>query len=240
MNNLKSESLVFFDLETTGTNPSKDRIVQFAFVKGKEKYTTRVNPLIHIPEEASEVHGIYDDDVKNFNELWYWADTIADILSECILCGYNIRNFDVPLLVNDLKRAVPGREWDWIYKLPIIDTYILYMQYRPRTLEAAYADIVGGEFDAHDAMADVIATIEITDELAGLYNASEEDLVKKSTPEGFCDFSGKLIEKDGEILFNFGKHKGERVHDNRDYAMWMLSTDFPEDTKDILRKTINK
>jgi DNA polymerase-3 subunit epsilon len=216
----------------------KDRIVQYCFIKkGKkdEVLTGLVNPGIPIPKGASDVHGITDDMVKDADTFNYHVNAISSFIEGCYLSGYNIRRFDVPLLVAEFKRhGYP--EGDAIYKMDMIDAMVLYSQYRPKTLSAAYKDLTGEELkDAHDAEVDVAGTHCVIEKLAEKMCLGLDEMVEASTPEGFVDFAGKLkMNENGDICFAFGKWKDTPVQQEQSYAEWMLRSDFPEETKEII------
>ena len=240
--------LVFFDLETTGTDIANDRIVEISLVKlfpdGKEeKNTFRVNPGIPIPPEASAVHGIKDEDVKDKPTLAELAPKLLEIFKDSDLCGYNLLKFDFPLLRMEFARN--NIEFDTI-GINLIDPMLIFMKNEPRDLSAALKFYWGEDLKkAHSAEADTIATKKIL-----LAQIEKYEDVPGSVPElsaystegqkRFADITGKLrYNEDNEIVFGFDKHKGERIIDNADYAGWVLGSDFPEDTKAIIRKLIN-
>jgi DNA polymerase-3 subunit epsilon len=202
------------------------------------RHSAIINPRVPIPKEASDVHGITNDMVRNAPPLNRFASSIEKLFEGATLAGYNIRKFDVPLIVNDLQRAT-SKDFSWIYELPILDTFILYQKYRPRTLTAAYEDLIGGEFDAHDAGADVEATRLVTEALVGKLKAkSLEELQEMSVPEGFADFAGKLVYINDVLCYNFSKYRGTPVKKELGFAYWMLGNDFPEMTKRLVEKEL--
>ncbi len=241
--------LVFFDLETTGTDISKDRIVEISLAKlypdGKEEINTfRINPGIPIPPEASAVHGIKDEDVKDkptFSEL---SEILLGILSNSDLCGYNLLKFDFPLLRMEFARN--NIEFNTL-GVNLIDPMRIFMKNEPRDLTAALKFYCNEDLEqAHSAEADTIAAKKILLAQIEKYEdvpGSVEALSAYST-EGqkrFADITGKLnYNENNEIVFSFGKHKGERVIDNTDYAGWVLGSDFPEDTKQIIRTLLHQ
>lgn len=237
--------VVFFDLETTGLDVDKDRIVQMAFLKifpnGKiEKHKWLVDPEMIIPQESIDVHGITNARVEGEFPLHSFREEIRDIMLDSIIAGYNVRKYDIPLLVNDMIRSTGDdpSEWMWIYESDIFDVFELYKDYRQRTLIAAYKDIVGDDEyseDAHDAFADTVASAKVAVELLKRTDEALTQAAERVKPEGFCDFAGKLRYKDGQVVYNFGKHKDKPVVDHPDYAKWMILTDFPEETKSVLR-----
>lgn len=240
--NLKLEKpLVFFDLETTGLDLQKDRIVQMALIKifpdGKiEKGTRMLNPEMPISPDASKVHGITDEmvkDKKTFNQI---AQGIFQYLSGCDIAGYNIKKFDLTILFNEFKRA--GIEFD-VYNHQYIDVLEFETVLNPRDLSTVYKKYTGEEMtNAHDAFADTEATLKILEkQLQG------ENTVGNSINEinnfikdkyGSVDISGKLKMANGEICWAFGKHFNKPIKDDIDYCRWIMNTDFPIDTKKIV------
>jgi DNA polymerase III subunit epsilon len=239
--------LVFFDLETTGTDISNDRIVEISLVKlfpekREETNTFRINPGIPIPPEASAVHGIFDKDVADKPTFPELAQTLLSILSNSDFCGYNILRFDLPLLRmefarNNIEFNLPG--------VNVIDPMRIFMIKEPRDLSAALKFYCDENLEyAHSAEADTIATKKILlaqiqkyddlpDTVEGLSSYSQEGQKR------YADIAGKLVyNENDEIVFGFGKHKGQRIIDNADYAGWILGSDFPEDTKSIIRQLL--
>ena len=188
--NLKNP-LAFFDLETTGVNTIKDRIVEISIIKimpnGDEKtYTKRINPTIPIPKQASEVHGIYDDDVKNQPTFKEVAKEIARFIEGCDLAGFNSNKFDIPLLAEEFLRA--GVDID-LRKRKFIDVQTTFHKMEQRTLSAAYKFYCNKDLNnAHSAEADTRATYEILKAQIEKYNELEnsvEFLSKFSTQETY-------------------------------------------------------
>ena len=245
MNNLKLDKpIVFFDLETTGVDTGKDQICQFSFVKISPdgeitKYTKLVKPSIPIPQVTTDVHGITNEMVKDEDPFSFYITRILSSIANCYLSGYNIRRFDIPLLAAEAERA--GHKEHGLYDMEIIDVYPLYNEYRSHKLIAAVLDLCGRDLeDAHDAEADVMGTIDVLDALASKWEIDDPaELVKKSTPEGFADFAGKLaLDDDGNVIYAIGKDKGKRLKDEPGFAYWMLNKDFPEETKNVIRKEL--
>ena len=156
--------IIFFDLETTGTDISKDRIVEICYIKvypdGREfEYTKRINPEMHIPEGASAVHGIYDADVKDCPTFKEVAREIANEFEGCDVAGFNSNRFDLPLLAEEFLRAQVDID---LSRLRAIDVQVLYHKREPRTLSAAYKFYCGENLeDAHSALADTRATYNV-------------------------------------------------------------------------------
>jgi DNA polymerase III subunit epsilon len=240
--------LVFLDLETTGTDTANDRIVEISLVKlypdkREEISTFRINPGIPIPAEASAVHGITDEDVKDKPSFSALASSLLGILSNSDLCGYNLIKFDFPLLRMEFARN--NIEFNTL-NVNLIDPMRIFMKNEPRDLTAALKFYCHEDLEqAHSAEADTLAAKKI---LLAQIEKYEDVPGTVSGLSAYClegqkrnaDITGKLIynEKD-EIVFSFGKHKGERVIDNADYAGWILGADFPSDTKTIIRQLLN-
>ena len=239
--------LVFFDLETTGTDRINDRIVEIAALRLRlgeppAVYDRRVNPGVKIPREATAVHGISDADVKACPRFADIAAEVAAFLEGADLAGYNVRGFDVPLLVKEFDRAkapfsLEGRR--------VVDAQTIFFKREPRDLSAAVRFFAGREHaSAHAALADVVAAAEV---LAGelvRYTDLPSDvagLSDYSSPnEGrYVDPDKRFLWRDGEAVFAFGEHRGrplaEVVKGNPGYLDWILAKDFPSETKRIVR-----
>lgn len=244
--NLK-KPIIFFDLETTGTDISKDRIVEICYIKifpdGRElEYTRRINPGMHIPETASAVHGIYDDDVKDCPLFKEVAKEIANEFEGSDVAGFNSNRFDLPLLAEEFLRAQVDID---LSRLAAIDVQVLYHKREPRTLTAAYKFYCGKELeDAHSALADTRATYEVLKAQLDHYADMENDMDKLSKESSFTnnvDFAGRIVyDESGREVFNFGKYKGMPVDAvlDRDpgYYGWMMNGDFTLNTKQVLTR----
>ena len=248
--------LVFFDLETTGVNIAKDRIVELSYYKvfpngTKEGKTYRVRPTIidamglettmHIPEQASEVHGIYDDDVKDCPTFTQIAREVAAVFEGADIAGYNSNHFDVPLLGEEFLRA--GLSFD-IADRNMIDVFTIFTRKEQRTLSAAYAFYCGKDLtDAHSANADTMATYEVLMAQTERYPDLPKDVIglaQYSAPSQKCaDLAGKLsYNAKGEVVFAFGKYKDVPVSEvlvkDSGYYGWIMQGDFPQTTKNVI------
>ena len=240
-----SRPLIFFDLETTGINVSKDRIVELSILKimpsGDEILKTwRVNPTIPIPEKASKVHGIYDADVKDKPTFAELAREINAFIDNSDLAGYNSNKFDVPLLLEEFLRA--DVDFD-IRKRRLVDVQVIFFKKEPRTLSAAYRFYCDKELvNAHTSEADVKATYEVFKSQIDRYEDLKCDIAqisKFSAQMNSADFAGMVIYNDqNKEVFNFGKHKGVPVDEvfqkEPGYYNWIMNADFPLYTKKIL------
>jgi DNA polymerase-3 subunit epsilon len=253
--NLKlRNALAFFDLETTGIDVMKDRIVEISILKitpdgTKKLKTQRVNPTIPISPEATMVHGIRDEDVKDLPPFKSIAKDIAEFLKGADLAGFNILKFDLPMLVEEMLRA--DTDFD-VSKRKVVDAQKIYHMMEPRTLGAAYKFYCGKDLiNAHSAEADTIATFEVLDAQVEKYKDTKimtkkgEEFVPikndvtalhELTASSMIDFAGRMIyDEGGNPIFNFGKHKGKKVIEVLEkeptYFDWMMENDFPLDTK---------
>lgn len=244
--NLK-KPIIFFDLETTGTDISKDRIVEICYIKvlpdGREvEYSKRVNPGMHIPESASAVHGIYDDDVKDCPAFKEIAREIAAEFEGCDIAGFNSNRFDLPLLAEEFLRAQVDID---LSRMRAIDVQVLYHKREPRTLSAAYKFYCGSELEnAHSALADTRATYEVLKAQLSHYSDMKNDmeaLSKESSFNNSVDFAGRIVyDENGCEVFNFGKYKGMPVEAvlvrDPGYYGWMMNGDFTLNTKQVLTR----
>lgn len=237
--------VVFFDLETTGTDISRDRIVQIAVMKihpdGSEEVKTRlVNPGMPIPSSATAIHHITDGDVAGAPPFRELAKSVRDFFLGADIGGFNSNRYDIPLLVEEFARCgIPFPDPD----SKLIDVQVIYHKKEERTLAAAYRFYCNKSLDdAHDAEADVRATVEVFHRQLETYDdigrtVGEIHLFCNS--DAIVDFGRKLARNEkGEIVYAFGKNRGKPVTDDPGYAEWMLGGDFPESTKAVLRRLL--
>lgn len=244
--NLKlHKPLCVFDLETTGTNVAKDRIVEICILKvnpdaSRESKTWRINPEMNIPQVASAVHGIFDDDVRDSPTFREIAPKIMEMISGSDLGGFNSNRFDVPLLAEELLRA--GIDFD-LNKFKLVDAQTIFHKMEPRNLSAAYQFYCGKHLEnAHSAEADVMATFEVLDAQVGHYDDLPNDisgLSEFSYHNKFADLAGFIaFDKEEKEIFTFGKYKGQSVKEvfqkDLGYYGWIQNADFPLYTKKVL------
>ncbi|MDH6359246.1 3'-5' exonuclease [Parabacteroides sp. PF5-9] len=237
--------LVFFDLETTGINIVKDRIVEISYVKvhpnGKEESKTyRINPGIPIPPQTTAIHGISDEDVKDAPTFKEIAKTLAAQIEGCDLAGYNSNRFDIPLLVEEFLRADVDID---LNRRKFIDVQTIFHKMEQRTLAAAYKFYCEKELDnAHTSEADTMATYEVLKAQLDRYPDLQNDVNFLSEFSSFTnnvDFAGRMVyNEEGKEVINFGKYKGRLVEDvlktDPGYYSWVMNGDFPLNTKKIL------
>lgn len=237
--------LCFFDLETTGINVAKDRIVEISILKvfpngNKESKTIRVNPEIPISAEATSVHGISNEDVANEPTFGEIAPQIWEMMKDSDLAGYNSNRFDIPLLVEEFIRN--NIEFD-LKNHRFVDVQVIFFKKEPRDLSSAYKFYCDKTLEnAHSAKADVEATYEIFKAQIKKYDDLENDirfLSEFTTQKRTADLAGFIgYDVDGNEIFNFGKHKGKKVIDvfekDLGYYSWIQNADFPGYTKKIL------
>lgn len=245
--NLKNP-VVFFDLETTGVNINSDRIVEICYLKvhpngNEESKTLRINPEMHIPEESSKIHGIYDEDIANCPTFKEVAKNIARDIEGADLAGFNSNRFDIPVLAEEFLRA--GVDID-MSKRKFIDVQVIFHKMEQRTLSAAYKFYCDKNLDdAHTAEADTRATYEVLKAQLDRYPADLQNdmafLADFSTYNKNVDFAGRVVYDENEVeVFNFGKYKGMSVTEvfkkDPGYYSWMLNSDFTLNTKAVLTK----
>ena len=254
-----TNDLVFFDLEATGLNLTRDRIVQIALVKlfadGRpaEELEMKINPTIPLSAEVTAIHGLSDADVKDAPTFKQVAQRILDFIGEADLAGYNSNRFDVPMLQEEFYRV--GVFFDTNHRR-LIDAQHIFYQMEPRTLSAALKFYAGKEMtDAHNALADVRATVDVfqgqLERYAGTTfekedGSSTEPFTNMDTIADFCrddrflDATRRIKRgPNGVPVFNFGKHNGKPVAEvfakEPSYLKWILDKDFTTEVKALVR-----
>lgn len=242
--NLKNP-IIFFDLETTGVNITHDKIVEISYIKiypngEEEEKTLRVNPGCHIPEEATAVHHITDEDVKDCPKFKDIAKNLSKVFEGCDIAGFNSNRFDIPLLAEEFLNA--GVLIDFS-KRKFVDVQTIFHKMEQRTLVAAYKFYCDKDLtEAHSASADTRATYEVLKAQLDRYADLKNDidyLSNFSSQVKNVDLMGRIVynEKQQEV-FNFGKYKGVPVDEvfRKDigYYAWMMQGDFAQDTKRVL------
>ena len=242
--NLKNP-IIFFDLETTGVNITHDKIVEISYIKiypngEEEEKTLRVNPGCHIPEEATAVHHITDEDVKDCPKFKDIAKNLSKVFEGCDIAGFNSNRFDIPLLAEEFLNA--GVLIDFS-KRKFVDVQTIFHRKEQRTLVAAYKFYCDKDLEnAHSAEADTMATYEVLEAQIARYpdiGSTVEELAEFSSNGAIVDFAGRIALNDkGEEVFTFGKYKGCSVEEifrkEPSYYSWMMDGNFPQYTKKVI------
>ncbi len=237
--------ICFFDLETTGVNIAKDRIVEISILKafpdGSEKEKTwLINPEIPIPAEAIAVHSITNEKVADAPKFKEVSAEIYSWFKGSDLAGYNSDRFDIPLLAEEMLRAEIDVDFK---KHKSIDVQTIFHKMEQRTLTAAYKFYCAKDLEnAHSASADTKATFEVLKAQIDHYKDLENDVDMLShftTRHSSVDFAGYIRKnKENEPIFGFGKHKGKTVVEvlqrEPGYFGWLMEADFPLYTKKVL------
>lgn len=245
--------LCVFDLETTGTQVTKDRIVQIAIIKLhpnglREEYNQLINPEVSIPDEIVAIHGISNEKVKNCPTFREKAKEIAGFIGNSDLAGYNSNKFDIPVLAEEFLRA----EYDFdIENRRFIDVQNIFHKLEQRTLAAAYQFYCDKKIEnAHDALDDTRATLDVFLAQMDRYSQLKNDIsflseFSRAGEFELVDLAGRLAKnKKGEVIYNFGKHNGKTITEvmkiEPGYYGWMLDADFPLYTKKCLRNEMQR
>lgn len=238
--------LIVFDLETTGTNITHDRIVEISLIKvhpdgSREERTRRLNPEMHIPESSTAIHHITDEDVAGEPTFRQVARSLLEMFEGCDIAGFNSNKFDVPLLMEEFGRV--GLSFD-VAGRRFIDVQNIFHKKEQRTLVAAYKFYCGGDLeDAHSALADTRATYEVLLGQLERYDDLAPDVASLAEYSGAgrnVDLAGRIVLDDNDVeVFNFGKHRGKAVKEvlrkEPSFFDWVMQGDFPKNTKDVLR-----
>ena len=255
------KDLVFFDIESTGADVVKDRIIQIAMIKYTKEGTEPIelnllmNPEYEIKPDAIKVHGITPEMVQDKPSFKEYALEIYDFLEDCDLAGYNCNRFDIPMLIEEFARVGMNFSMEGRSR---IDALQIFYKMEPRTLKAALKFYCGQSLEnAHDAMADTKATAAVfmgqLDMYEGVdYIDQDDQLIKAPIKNDIkaiheflddnknVDFTGRFSRnKEGIIVFNFGTNKGQEAYKNPQTLKWIINKDFPEQVKNIARAILN-
>lgn len=247
MNVQMSKPIIFFDIETTGLDISKDRIVEIYAKRifpnqAEDEFYSKVNPEIHVPQQAVKVHGLSNDVLKNEPTFQQIGQKLFDFFQNCDVGGYNIIRFDVPFLIeeflrNDFENPLEDANF--------ADSMLIFHKMMPRNLAGALHYYTGEKLEnAHSAKADVLATIEIFNSQLHRHSELPSNVkeIEKFSMNGrsVIDFGGYFVkDQSGDIVFNFGKYRNKKALDHTDYLDWMLNNDFPIQTKQFIQSLLN-
>jgi DNA polymerase-3 subunit epsilon len=243
--------LAFFDLETTGLNPRVDRIVELALLRVSPdgEVTERVrrfNPGVPIPPEASRVHGITDANVADEPPFSARAKSLLELLEPSDLAGFNVRRFDLPMLLAELRRA--GLDLD-LKGRRIIDIQAIFHREERRDLTAAARFYLAREHpEAHSALSDIRTSAAVLSAQIERYAHLPRDI---QGLHAYCDevapFETEVdrwfLRTDAGLVFRRGRHRGKALNEiaalERDYLDWMLSAeDMDEEVLALVREAI--
>lgn len=249
--NLKLDRpLAVFDIEATGTNTQADRIIDLAVIRlhpdgRREPHEFRLHPEMPIPPESTRIHGITDADVAGCPTFVQSATAIAQAFADCDLAGFNLLRFDIPMLVEEFRRA--GTAFD-VNARRVIDVQRIFHKREPRDLTAALAFYCNEmHLGAHGAMPDVDATLRVLEAQLDRYrdlprDAAALDVFCNPRDPSWLDREGRLRWINGEVAVNFGKKKGttlrELVRDDPGFVKWVLRSDFPREVKDVFENAL--
>jgi DNA polymerase-3 subunit epsilon len=236
--------IAFFDIESTGLDTAKDKIISIAVVKlmpdgSRILKSAIVNPVIPISKEASEIHGFTNDilvDKPKFSQI---AKSLQEFMEDCYLAGYNSNFFDCPILQEEFARC--GIEFPKYDQLSI-DVCSIFKNFEKRDLSSAVKFYCNREMEnAHDAQADIDATVDVflaqLNKYEELKDISVDNLAKIGRNENYVDWQGRIIiDADGEYAWNFGKVKGRKIKNELGFADWVLVNDFPETFKSLIKR----
>jgi DNA polymerase-3 subunit epsilon len=242
--------IAFFDLETTGVDAAKDRIVEIAVIKlmpdgSRVSWVRRINPGMPIPAESSAIHGIYDADIADAPTFKDVAHELKQFLLNCDLGGYNSNKFDIPALAEEFLRVNIPVDFK---TRKLVDVQQVFFKKEARTLSAAYTFYCNKDLiNAHSAEADVNATIDVLEAQLDKYTDLGQDvnaLHEFTGGDDFVDYARRMTLKNGVPIFNFGKYKGQAVEDvfrkEPQYYDWMMNADFALHTKQMISEILNK
>ena len=207
-----NKPLVVFDLETTGLDLVKDRIIQISFIKvmpngEEERGDYLVNPECHILPIITQLTGISDEDVKDKPTFKQLAKTLEEIFTGCDFAGFNSNNFDIPLLAEEFLRA--GIDFDFS-KSRLIDACTIFRKMERRNLASAYKFYCGrkmeDDFEAHRADQDTEATYRVLMRQLDRYTEEKQRELGE-------DPEGRVLTNDMDCLAQFSK-----ANNNVDFA----------------------
>ncbi len=246
--------VAFFDLETTGTDHQRDRIIEISVVRVcplpvaiEAPKTWRVNPQMRIPAEATAIHKISDEDVADAPTFEALADELLAVFEGCDLGGFAVSRMDIKMLQREFERV--GKSFP-VHERRVLDAQVIFHRKEPRDLSAAMQFYRGRPLEgAHGAEADTLASLEVFAGQLARYEDLPLDLagldeVTASQHDAYVDRERRFMWRDGEPVFNFGKLRGKALRwaasepSERAYLKWILQGSFEEDTKAVVREAL--
>lgn len=228
--------ITIFDLETTGINPWEDRIVSIYATDGRgNEFESLINPGIPIPPEASVIHGITDEMVKDAPAFRLIAEPIRSLFVDKVLCGYNSRRYDTIMIHQEYVRSEirPPFELETVQE---IDVLAVWRSVESHNLSSAVRRWLNRDHEgAHGSKADAVATWDVLREIRKRYDLTTEDCLKRSME---ISRSPSFVIKEGEYYFTFGMHRGKKCLEHTDYLQWMINAKFDSETKRIARSIL--
>lgn len=242
--------IIFFDVETTGVDVKKDRIVEISAIKYRKDKTKLsfqkyFNPEIEIHPSAVEVHGLTNEFLSQFGRFEESCEELYKFFENCDLGGYNCIHFDIPILFEEFSRCNKSPNW---FNINIIDSYNLLNKFETRKLNDIYKRFFGKDIEnTHSATDDIEATIKVFERQLELYQIQDKSLkeisdIIRSDQNGYkiLDLSSWFKLKDGEYLFNKGKHKDYPIKEHKDYLQWLIGNPNIENNSRLVGKLIGK
>ena len=232
-------NLLAFDIEATGLDPYEDRILELAVIRVEDDalvFHAFLDPECPIPSEATAVHGITEPDVAGCPTFRCCAEAIQRLVDGAVLVGFVSRRYDTLLLDAELRRG--GQRGLDLATVREIDLHRVWREAEPRNLGTAVKRFLNRDHEmAHRAVPDTAVLPPLLREMARVFGYTAEDMIRVSRPDWEVDRSTRfrLDAETGEVMFNFGRHRGQPVRLNDEYLEWMLGADFPRDTKAAIR-----
>lgn len=232
-------NLLAFDIEATGLDPYEDRILELAVIRVEDDtlvFHAFFDAGVPIPADSTAVHGITNESVAGCPPFAACAEAVQGLVDGAVLVGFVSRRYDTLMLDTELRRAgQPGLD---LPRVEEIDLYRVWRESEPRDLETAVRRFLGRKHElAHKAVPDTAVLPPLLREMARVFGYTAEDMIRLSRPDWEVDRSGRLRHdaESGEVVFNFGRHRGQPVRLNDEYLEWMLGAGFPPDTKAAIK-----
>lgn len=247
-----TKSVIVIDLETTGVWVEKDKIIEIGMIKcgvdrSRDTYVRRVNPGISIPEPVARLTGICNKDVADAPPFKDLVNEVLAFTADCDFAGFNVERFDLPILEREVFEA--GRRLEWRHRT-VYDAQKIYHIHEKRDLTAAYRFFCDKNLtNAHSALGDVEATLEILEAQIKKYGQGNEYL------ESLIDFDyepmGSYFDEDrkfrwwnGELYPVFGKYGRkysirEITQKDPGYLRYLSTSDFTDKVKAMMRDALD-